>query len=50
MKLVADNKINYKHVKTIEFLDAIPKTASGKLLRKDLRVLHAASEKAKSKL
>ncbi|SCV69418.1 BQ2448_2438 [Microbotryum intermedium] len=46
-KVVADNKIKYKHLAEVAFLPAIPKTASGKLLRKDLRVLHAKEAKLK---
>lgn len=34
-KHVADAKINYKHLGEVEFIAAIPKTPSGKLLRKD---------------
>lgn len=34
-KHVADHKIHYKHLGEVEFIDAIPKTPSGKLLRKD---------------
>ncbi|GAA5862237.1 hypothetical protein JCM8547_007779 [Rhodosporidiobolus lusitaniae] len=44
---VLDHKIKYKALAEVELIEAIPKTASGKLLRKDLRVLHA--QKAKSK-
>ena len=35
---VADNKVAYKHLAGgVEFLDAIPKNPSGKLLRRVLR-------------
>lgn len=34
-KFVTDNKIRYKALAEVEYLDAIPKTPSGKLLRKD---------------
>jgi len=34
---VADNVAPYKKVRRVEFIDAIPKSASGKILRKDLR-------------
>ncbi|KWU46486.1 phenylacetyl-CoA ligase [Rhodotorula sp. JG-1b] len=34
-KYVTDNKIRYKALAEVEFLEAIPKTPSGKLLRKD---------------
>ncbi|GAA5931267.1 uncharacterized protein JCM15063_001422 [Sporobolomyces koalae] len=46
-KFVADHKIKYKHLSQVELIDAIPKTPSGKLLRKDLRVKHAQSVKDK---
>ncbi|GAA5835124.1 hypothetical protein JCM3766R1_006874 [Sporobolomyces carnicolor] len=47
-KFVTDHKIKYKALSEVEIIDAIPKTASGKLLRKDLRVLHAKRNKEKS--
>ena len=34
MKHVSENKIRYKHLKHVEIIDAIPKTASGKILRR----------------
>lgn len=34
-KYVADNKIRYKALAEVQFLEAIPKTPSGELLRKD---------------
>ena len=38
MQFVADNKVAYKHlVGGVEFIDAIPKNPSGKLLRRVLR-------------
>ncbi|KAI0325523.1 amp dependent CoA ligase [Cubamyces sp. BRFM 1775] len=37
MKHVADHKTNYKHLVGVEFIDAIPKNPSGKLLRRFLR-------------
>ncbi|KAI5477830.1 phospholipase A-2-activating protein [Pseudohyphozyma bogoriensis] len=43
MKFVADNKVHYKHLKEVAIIDAIPKTASGKLLRKDLRIRGSSS-------
>jgi acyl-CoA synthetase (AMP-forming)/AMP-acid ligase II len=35
---VAGEVAPYKKVRQVEFIDAIPKSASGKILRKDLRV------------
>lgn len=35
--LVAEHLVSYKQIKQLEVLDAIPKSASGKILRKDLR-------------
>jgi len=37
MKYVKERKVRHKHVKEIEFTDAIPKSASGKILRRVLR-------------
>ncbi|KAF1816385.1 acetyl-CoA synthetase-like protein [Eremomyces bilateralis CBS 781.70] len=37
MKYVKDNKVRYKQVKVVEFTDEIPKSASGKILRRVLR-------------
>ena len=34
---VADHKTNYKHLVGVEFIDAIPKNPSGKLLRRFMR-------------
>ena len=34
---VKEKKIRYKWIKEIELLEAIPKSASGKILRKELR-------------
>jgi acyl-coenzyme A synthetase/AMP-(fatty) acid ligase len=34
---VADNVAPHKKVRAVEFIDEIPKSASGKILRKDLR-------------
>ncbi|KAM0792414.1 hypothetical protein ACM66B_005092 [Microbotryomycetes sp. NB124-2] len=47
---VSKHKINYKHLGEVEFLEAIPKTPSGKLLRKDLRKRHAETSASKTKL
>ncbi len=35
--LISDNLVSYKQIRELEILDAIPKSASGKILRKDLR-------------
>jgi acyl-CoA synthetase (AMP-forming)/AMP-acid ligase II len=40
---VAERVAPYKKVRAVEFLDAIPRSASGKILRKDLRAREAAS-------
>ena len=37
MAFVAEHVAPYKKVRQVEFIDAIPKSASGKILRKDLR-------------
>lgn len=37
MAFVAERVAPYKRVRAVEFVDAIPKSASGKILRKDLR-------------
>ncbi len=38
MSFVAENVAPHKKVRRVEFIEAIPKSASGKILRKDLRV------------
>jgi 4-coumarate--CoA ligase len=48
-KWVEERKVRYKWLRGgIDFVDVIPKTASGKILRKDLRL--KAKEKLKAKL
>ena len=37
MEFVAEHVAPYKKVRQVAFIDAIPKSASGKILRKDLR-------------
>jgi len=41
---VAERVAPYKKVRRVEFIDAIPKSSAGKILRKDLR----AREKAQA--
>ncbi|SDG98173.1 AMP-binding protein [Microbacterium pygmaeum] len=42
MAFVADNVAPHKKVRRVEFIDAIPKSTAGKILRKDLRAREAA--------
>ena len=37
MSFVAEHVAPYKKVRVVEFIDAIPKSSAGKILRKDLR-------------
>ena len=47
-KWVEENKVRYKWLRGgIEFIDSIPKTPSGKILRKDLRLREKEKQKAK---
>ena len=43
MAFVAERIAPHKKVRVVEFIDEIPKSASGKILRKDLRAREAAS-------
>jgi acyl-CoA synthetase (AMP-forming)/AMP-acid ligase II len=43
MAFVAERVAPYKKVRAVEFVDAIPKSASGKILRKELRAREAAT-------
>ena len=43
MSFVASRIAPHKKVRVVEFIDEIPKSASGKILRKDLRALEAAT-------
>jgi acyl-CoA synthetase (AMP-forming)/AMP-acid ligase II len=43
---VAERVAPYKKVRVVEFVDAIPKSASGKILRRELRAREAASSTA----
>ncbi|GAB7355392.1 hypothetical protein MBLNU459_g5913t1 [Dothideomycetes sp. NU459] len=45
LKYVRDKKVRHKHVKEIEFIDVIPKSASGKILRRVLRDKSRGGEK-----
>lgn len=48
---VRDNVSNHKRLRGgVVFVDAIPKSASGKILRKELRARVALEEKMKAKL
>jgi acyl-coenzyme A synthetase/AMP-(fatty) acid ligase len=43
MSFVAERIAPHKKVRVVEFIDAIPKSASGKILRKDLRAREKAA-------
>ena len=43
MAFVADNAAPFKKVRRVEFVEAIPKSSSGKILRKDLRAREASA-------
>ena len=43
MAFVAEKVAPHKKVRLVEFIEAIPKSASGKILRKDLRAREAAA-------
>lgn len=43
LSFVAERVAPYKKVRVVEFVDAIPKSASGKILRKDLRAREAGT-------
>lgn len=45
LKYVREKKVRHKHVKEVEFIDAIPKSASGKILRRMLRDKARGAEK-----
>ena len=36
-ELVGEHLVSYKQVRALELVDAIPKSASGKILRRELR-------------
>ena len=42
MDYVADRVAPYKKVRVVEFMEEIPKSATGKILRKDLKAMEAA--------
>jgi acyl-coenzyme A synthetase/AMP-(fatty) acid ligase len=43
MSFVASRIAPHKKVRVVEFIDEIPKSGSGKILRKDLRARESAS-------
>ncbi|WP_438853701.1 AMP-binding protein [Agromyces sp. M3QZ16-3] len=43
MSFVAEHVAPHEKVRVVEFIDAVPKSASGKILRKDLRAREAAA-------
>jgi acyl-CoA synthetase (AMP-forming)/AMP-acid ligase II len=43
MSFVAENVAPHKKVRRVEFVEAIPKSSSGKILRKDLRTRESAA-------
>ena len=43
MHYVAERVAPHKKVRAVEFIDQIPKSASGKILRKDLRARETAN-------
>ncbi|WP_278313617.1 AMP-binding protein [Lolliginicoccus levis] len=43
MEFVAEKVSPYKKVRAVEFIDAVPKSAAGKILRKDLRARESAA-------
>ena len=42
---VKEKKVRHKHIKEIEFIDEIPKSASGKILRRILRDMAAVGNR-----
>ena len=42
MEYVGQRVAPYKKVRAVEFMEAIPKSATGKILRKDLKAMEAA--------
>ena len=46
MEFVAGQVAAFKKIRAVEFIDAIPKTASGKLLRRELVALDRAGRGA----
>lgn len=46
-KFVADQVVHYKQLRSVVFIDEIPKSAAGKILRRILRDTAAAEEQQK---
>lgn len=50
MKFVADQVVSYKQIRSIRFIDVIPKSPAGKILRRVLRdAAHEEDKKALNK-
>ena len=47
MRFVGERVAPYKRIREIEFIEQVPKSATGKILRKDLRARDAAEQTAK---
>ena len=47
---VAERTTSYKHLAYVEFVNAVPKSAAGKILRKELRKMEEQRRSARSKL
>ena len=47
---VAERTTAYKHLAHVQFVDAVPKSAAGKILRKELRKMEEGRRSTRSKL